>query len=156
MNRNVVCCLGGPLVNKIGIKWALVLGSISFPIQGSAYYCNSKFGNEWVSDEHPLLSCSEIEYLHLIFDTAVSDPKWCYQWHWDCLLVCCRSRCYYDPCAFWRSWKVPCSMDCLPKSWTVGWWCNQVSRAPRLQEISTDNPVCVAFLKITRKVSAAG
>ncbi|KAJ5329935.1 hypothetical protein N7452_010325 [Penicillium brevicompactum] len=43
----IVCCLGGPLVNKIGIKWALVLGSMSFPIQGSAYYCNSKFGNEW-------------------------------------------------------------------------------------------------------------
>ncbi|CDM34717.1 hypothetical protein DTO013E5_3361 [Penicillium roqueforti] len=43
----VVCCIGGPLVNKIGIKWALILGSMSFPIQGSAYYCNSKFGNEW-------------------------------------------------------------------------------------------------------------
>lgn len=38
-------------MNKIGIKWALVIGSMSFPIQGSAYYCNSKFGNEWVSDE---------------------------------------------------------------------------------------------------------
>lgn len=37
-------------MNKIGIKWALILGSMSFPIQGSAYYCNSKFGNEWVSD----------------------------------------------------------------------------------------------------------
>ncbi|CAG8908725.1 unnamed protein product [Penicillium egyptiacum] len=43
----VVCFLGGPLVNKIGIKWALIIGSMSFPIQGSAYYCNSKFGNEW-------------------------------------------------------------------------------------------------------------
>lgn len=42
--------MGGPLVNKIGVKWALVLGSMSFPIQGSAYYCNSKFGNQWVSD----------------------------------------------------------------------------------------------------------
>lgn len=35
-------------MNKIGVKWALVLGAMSFPIQGSAYYCNSKFGNEWV------------------------------------------------------------------------------------------------------------
>jgi hypothetical protein len=53
-NANVtrsVCFLGGPLVNKIGVKWALVLGSMSFPIEGSAYYCNSKFGNQWVSDE---------------------------------------------------------------------------------------------------------
>jgi hypothetical protein len=43
-----VCFLGGPLVNKIGVKWALVIGSMSFPIEGSAYYCNSKFGNQWV------------------------------------------------------------------------------------------------------------
>jgi hypothetical protein len=42
--------MGGPIVNKIGVKWALVIGSMSFPIQGSAYYCNSKFGNQWVSD----------------------------------------------------------------------------------------------------------
>ncbi|KAE8146598.1 major facilitator superfamily domain-containing protein [Aspergillus avenaceus] len=43
----VVCFLGGPIVNKLGVKWALVIGSMSFPIQGSAYYCNSKFGNQW-------------------------------------------------------------------------------------------------------------
>ncbi|KAJ5535210.1 hypothetical protein N7527_001464 [Penicillium freii] len=43
----IVCFFGGPLVNKIGIKWALVIGSMSFPIEGSAYYCNSKFGNQW-------------------------------------------------------------------------------------------------------------
>lgn len=42
--------MGGPIVNKIGVKWALVIGSMSFPIQGSAYYCNSKFGNQWVSN----------------------------------------------------------------------------------------------------------
>lgn len=41
--------MGGPIVNKIGVKWALVIGSMSFPIQGSAYYCNSKYGNQWVS-----------------------------------------------------------------------------------------------------------
>ncbi|KAI0170305.1 major facilitator superfamily domain-containing protein [Pestalotiopsis sp. NC0098] len=42
-----VCFLGGPLVNKIGVKWALVFGAMSFPIEGSSYYCNSKFGNQW-------------------------------------------------------------------------------------------------------------
>ena len=44
-----VCFMGGPIVNKLGVKWALVLGAMTFPIQGSAYYCNSKFGNQWVS-----------------------------------------------------------------------------------------------------------
>ncbi|KAK4234383.1 major facilitator superfamily domain-containing protein [Achaetomium macrosporum] len=43
----LVCLIGGPLVNKIGIKWALVIGAVTFPIQGSAYYCNSAFGNQW-------------------------------------------------------------------------------------------------------------
>lgn len=42
-----VCMFGGPLVNKIGTKWALVIGACSFPIRGSSYYCNSKFGNQW-------------------------------------------------------------------------------------------------------------
>ncbi|EYE97114.1 MFS general substrate transporter [Aspergillus ruber CBS 135680] len=43
----LVCFFGGPIVNKLGVKWALVIGSMSFPIEGSAYYCNSKFGNQW-------------------------------------------------------------------------------------------------------------
>ena len=43
----VCCCLGGPIVNKLGTKWSLVLGACSFPIRGSSYYCNSKFGNQW-------------------------------------------------------------------------------------------------------------
>ncbi|KAB5578064.1 major facilitator superfamily domain-containing protein [Coniochaeta sp. 2T2.1] len=42
-----LCFLGGPLVNKLGVKWALVIGAASFPIQGSSYYCNSKYGNQW-------------------------------------------------------------------------------------------------------------
>ncbi|KAI0018225.1 MFS general substrate transporter [Xylariomycetidae sp. FL0641] len=43
----IVCLLGGPIVNKLGTKWSLVIGAMSFPIRGSSYYCNSKFGNQW-------------------------------------------------------------------------------------------------------------
>lgn len=53
-------------MNKIGVKWALVLGAMSFPIQGSAYYCNSKFGNQWVSGEVSL------QYLR---DSSICLPK---------------------------------------------------------------------------------
>jgi hypothetical protein len=35
---------GGPLVNKIGIKWACVIGACGFPVSGSAYYCTSVYG----------------------------------------------------------------------------------------------------------------
>lgn len=42
-----MCLCGGPIVNKLGIKWALVIGAMSFPIRGSSYYVNSKFGVQW-------------------------------------------------------------------------------------------------------------
>ncbi|OTB02562.1 hypothetical protein M426DRAFT_322496 [Hypoxylon sp. CI-4A] len=42
-----VCLFGAPLVNRLGTKWALVIGAMTFPIRGSSYYCNSKFGNQW-------------------------------------------------------------------------------------------------------------
>lgn len=60
-------------MNKIGIKWALVLGSMSFPIQGSAYYCNSKFGNEWVSHENQSLSRNGLQGIHLTINISVFD-----------------------------------------------------------------------------------
>ncbi|KAI1252154.1 hypothetical protein MGN70_006727 [Eutypa lata] len=43
----IVCMFGGPIVNRLGTKWSLVLGAMSFPIRGSSYYCNSKFGTQW-------------------------------------------------------------------------------------------------------------
>ncbi|KAI1084701.1 MFS general substrate transporter [Whalleya microplaca] len=43
----IVCLFGGPIVNKLGTKWSLVIGAMSFPIRGSSYYCNSKFGTQW-------------------------------------------------------------------------------------------------------------
>ncbi|KAJ0418384.1 major facilitator superfamily domain-containing protein [Aspergillus carlsbadensis] len=44
---SLTCFMGGAITNKIGTKWALVLGAMAFPIRGSSYYCNSKFGNQW-------------------------------------------------------------------------------------------------------------
>ncbi|OCF58229.1 membrane protein [Kwoniella mangroviensis CBS 10435] len=43
----ITCLFGGPIVNRLGTKWALVLGAMSFPIRGASYYCNSKFGVQW-------------------------------------------------------------------------------------------------------------
>ncbi|OCF62016.1 membrane protein [Kwoniella mangroviensis CBS 10435] len=42
-----VCFLGGPLVNKLGTKWALLIGALTFPLRGASFYTNSKFGNHW-------------------------------------------------------------------------------------------------------------
>ncbi|WWC89134.1 uncharacterized protein L201_004052 [Kwoniella dendrophila CBS 6074] len=43
----ITCLFGGPIVNRLGTQWALVIGAASFPIRGSSYYCNSKFGTQW-------------------------------------------------------------------------------------------------------------
>lgn len=48
----IVCAFGGPLVNKLGVKWSLVIGAATFPIRGASYYANSKYGNQWVSSDH--------------------------------------------------------------------------------------------------------
>jgi hypothetical protein len=45
----IVCAFGGPLVNKLGVKWSLVIGAATFPVRGASYYANSKYGNQWVS-----------------------------------------------------------------------------------------------------------
>ncbi|KAK7725230.1 hypothetical protein SLS63_008227 [Diaporthe eres] len=44
----IVCAFGGPLVNKLGVKWSLVIGAATFPIRGASYYTNSKYGNQWI------------------------------------------------------------------------------------------------------------
>ncbi|GFZ52221.1 hypothetical protein JCM24511_09994 [Saitozyma sp. JCM 24511] len=38
---------GGPLVNKLGIKWACVIAASAFFLDGSSYYVNSKYGIQW-------------------------------------------------------------------------------------------------------------
>lgn len=35
---------GGPLINQLGIKWSCVIAAMIFPLTGSAYYTNAKFG----------------------------------------------------------------------------------------------------------------
>ncbi|KAI5366416.1 Putative major facilitator superfamily, MFS transporter superfamily [Septoria linicola] len=40
----VTTLIGGPLINKLGIKWSCMLAAIVFPLTGSAYYTSAKFG----------------------------------------------------------------------------------------------------------------
>lgn len=34
---------GGPLVNKVGIKWSCIIASLGYPMSGSAYYVRARF-----------------------------------------------------------------------------------------------------------------
>ncbi|OCF32125.1 membrane protein [Kwoniella heveanensis BCC8398] len=38
---------GGPLINKIGIKWSCVIAAIAFPLSGSGYYVSARYGVDW-------------------------------------------------------------------------------------------------------------
>lgn len=61
---------GGPIVNRLGTKWSLVLGAMSFPIRGSSYYCNSKFGTQWVSTRPDVLAVLRLGGSIEFFDTS--------------------------------------------------------------------------------------
>jgi MFS family permease len=39
--------LGGPLINKIGIKWSCMIAALTMPLYGSAYYVSARSSNEW-------------------------------------------------------------------------------------------------------------
>jgi hypothetical protein len=39
--------LGGPVINKIGIKWSCMIAALAMPLYGSAYYVNAKFHTDW-------------------------------------------------------------------------------------------------------------
>ncbi|PKY06727.1 MFS general substrate transporter [Aspergillus campestris IBT 28561] len=42
-----LCLLGGPIANRIGLNWTLLLGAIGYPIYSAALYTNNRYGNVW-------------------------------------------------------------------------------------------------------------
>ena len=38
---------GGPLISTIGIPAACMVGAVGFPLSGSGFYVNSKYGIQW-------------------------------------------------------------------------------------------------------------
>lgn len=42
-----LCLFGGPIANRIGLKWTLLLGAVGYPIYSAGLYTNNKFGNVW-------------------------------------------------------------------------------------------------------------
>ncbi|KAJ6021928.1 hypothetical protein N7540_007432 [Penicillium herquei] len=42
-----LCVFGGPIANRIGMNWTLLLGAIGYPIYSAALYTNNRYGNVW-------------------------------------------------------------------------------------------------------------
>ncbi|KAJ5263527.1 DUF895 domain membrane protein [Penicillium angulare] len=43
----IFCLLGAPIANRIGLKWALILGATGYPLYSAGLYTNDRFGNVW-------------------------------------------------------------------------------------------------------------
>lgn len=43
----IVTIIGGPLINKMGIKWACFIAALAFPLYGSSYYTSARFSVQW-------------------------------------------------------------------------------------------------------------
>ncbi|KAF4551869.1 UNC93-like protein 2 [Elsinoe fawcettii] len=44
----ILCILGGPIANRIGLARTLALGAIGYPLYSAGLYTNNKFGNVWL------------------------------------------------------------------------------------------------------------
>jgi MFS family permease len=42
-----MCIFGGPLSNRIGLSWTLLLGAVGYPVYSAGLYTNNRFGNVW-------------------------------------------------------------------------------------------------------------
>lgn len=43
----IVTLFGGPLINKLGIKWSCIITAVTMPLAGSGYYVKARFGIDW-------------------------------------------------------------------------------------------------------------
>ncbi|KAH8122406.1 hypothetical protein FP744_10001170 [Trichoderma asperellum] len=41
------CLFGGPIANRIGLSYTLLLGALGYPIYSAGLYTNNRFGNDW-------------------------------------------------------------------------------------------------------------
>lgn len=44
----ITCLLGGPLANRIGFSWTLLLGAAGYPVYSAGLYANNRYGNVWL------------------------------------------------------------------------------------------------------------
>lgn len=146
----LICFLGGPIVNKLGTKWSLVIGALSFPIQGSSYYVNSKYGNQWVSVQeskfHFKKGCREL----IKRNPIVPHFRWVHLWNRYRVLVCRRGWIHHVSRSFWCSRKILGSLDCLSESGAASRRCNQVSSLNSVQS------GVLIFFTAYRKISRRG
>lgn len=79
--------IGGPIINKIGIKWACLIAAAAMPLHGSGYYVNARYKNDaYLLAANVWGFLISIERITLIF----LGPERLRIW----FVVCWRNHCY--------------------------------------------------------------
>ena len=42
----IMTLVGGPVINRVGIKWSCIIAAVTFSLSGSSYYCTSRYGQD--------------------------------------------------------------------------------------------------------------
>ncbi|CAG8196454.1 unnamed protein product [Penicillium olsonii] len=72
----LIAFMGGPLVNKFGIKWSCMIAAVSMPLAGSSYYVSAKYGVDWYLLFSKIISGFALAFLYVAETTAMlSYPK---------------------------------------------------------------------------------
>ncbi|KAM0542731.1 hypothetical protein ACHAPJ_012664 [Fusarium lateritium] len=67
---------GGPLINKIGIKWSCVISGVAMPLLGSGWYVSAKYGVDWYLMLAKVITGFTLGFLYVAESTAMlSYPK---------------------------------------------------------------------------------
>ncbi|KUI72315.1 UNC93-like protein 2 [Cytospora mali] len=63
--------LGGPLINKFGIKWSCMIAAVIFPLSGSGYYTAARYGTQWYLLFETILGGFTSGFLYVAETTAM-------------------------------------------------------------------------------------
>ncbi|KAI1821948.1 MFS general substrate transporter [Xylaria intraflava] len=44
----IMCIIGAPIANRIGLNWTLFLGTVGYPVYSAGLYLNNRYGNVWL------------------------------------------------------------------------------------------------------------
>ncbi|KAI3336060.1 MFS general substrate transporter [Ustulina deusta] len=44
----IMCIIGGPIANRIGLSWTLFFGAVGYPVYSAGLYLNNRYGVEWL------------------------------------------------------------------------------------------------------------
>ncbi|CAI7583587.1 unnamed protein product [Penicillium glandicola] len=72
----LIALMGGPLINKFGIRWSCMIAAVTMPLAGSSYYVSAKYSVDWYLLFSKLLVGFTSAFLYVAETTAMlSYPK---------------------------------------------------------------------------------